>query len=93
MLARQPERRPEIDDSAEVPANRLKVVSERLHLSETEPLQRRRRLAFISNAISRCREEARLQPERYRQLVDCLILLGIAVVALVTAYILIADPG
>ena len=92
MLARQPETRPETDDGTEVPTNRLKVVSERLLLSEGEP-PRRRRLGFISNAIGRFREEARLQPERYARLVDRLILLGIAVVVLVSAYILIADPG
>jgi hypothetical protein len=93
MLARQPETRPEIDEGTEVPTNRLKVVSERLLLSEGEPRQRRRRLGFISNAISRFREEARLQPERYARLVDRLIVLGIAVVVLVSAYIFIADPG
>jgi len=93
MLARQPERRPASDDSSEVPANRLKVVSERFPLPEEEPLQRRRRLAFISNALSRFREEARLQRARYPHLLDGLILLGIAVVLLVSAYLFIADPG
>jgi hypothetical protein len=89
MLARQPES----DDATAVPTNRLKVVGERLLEPGREPQQRRRRLAFITNAITRFREETRLEPERYAQLVDRLILLGIAVVVAVAAYILIADPG
>jgi hypothetical protein len=91
MLARQPEERSESDDSTEVPINRLKVVGERPVLPDREFLHGR--LAFISDAISRFREETRLHPGRYRQLADRLILLGVAVVLLVSAYILIADPG
>ena len=91
MLARQPEERSESDDSTEVPINRLKVVGERPLLPDREFLHGR--LAFIRDTLSRFREEARLHPGRYRQLADRLILLGIAVVLLVSAYILIADPG
>ncbi len=91
MLARQLEERSECDDTTEVRINRLKVVGERFLLPEREFLHGR--LAFISDAIGRFREEARRQPGRYRQLADRLILLGIAIVVLVSAYILIADPG
>jgi hypothetical protein len=91
MLARQPEDRSESDGSTEVPINRLKVVGERPVLPDRELLHGR--LVFISDALSRFREEARRNPRRYRQLADRLILLGIGVVLLVAAYILIADPG
>ncbi len=94
MLARQPERDAEPDISPDVPANRVKLVGELLAGPGMEtPVRRRRRLPFIGDAISRLREEARLQPERYAQLVDRLILLGITVVVLVSAYILIVDPS
>jgi hypothetical protein len=93
MLARQPEGRPAADDRTEVPTYRLKVVGDPPLGPERGLTLRHRRLAFVSNAISRLREEARQQPERYAQLVDRLILLGIAVVVLVSTYILIADPG
>jgi len=95
MLARQAERRPETDESSELLASRLRVVDEGLFGPERErPLRRRRRpLAFISNAINSFFEEARLQPERYARLVDRLILLGIAVVVVVSAYVLIVDPS
>ena len=93
MLARQTERRPETDDSSELPGSRLRVVDEGLFGPERERPLPRRRLASVSNVINRFREEARLQPERYAQLVDRLILLGIAVVLVVSAYILIVDPS
>ena len=94
MLARQAERRPETDESSELLASRLRVVDEGLFGPERErPLRRRRPLAFISNAINSFFEEARLQPERYARLVDRLILLGIAVVIVVSAYVLIVDPS
>jgi hypothetical protein len=89
MLARQQEP----DYSAETPTNHLKVVGEQLRGTVKTTRVRRRRLAFIGNALARLREEIRMEPERYAQVMDRLILLGIAVVLAVSAYIFIADPG
>jgi hypothetical protein len=89
MLAKQLE----LDDSTEVPANRLKLVGERPLGAEEHPPERRGRLRFIGNVWDRVREQVRQQPERYAHLADRLIVLLIAVVLAVSAYILIlADP-
>jgi hypothetical protein len=89
MLARQTD----TDDGPEAPTNRLKVVGEPPRGTTHGKQVRRRRPAFIGNALARLREQIGLQPERYARLADRLILLGIAVVVAVSAYILIADPG
>lgn len=89
MLAKQRED----DDTAEVPTERLKLVGERLLEPAKQARERGRRLAFFGNALDRMREQRRQQPERYARLADRLILLGIAIVLAVSAYILIADPS
>lgn len=90
MLARQRE----VDDSVEVPTNRLKLVGDDIIGTGKEAPARRRRLGFIGSAWVRMREQMRQQPERYARLADRLILLGLAIVLMVSAYIfMFADAG
>ena len=90
MLARS---RP-IEDSLEMPASHLKVVSERL--PEARPplvlLPPPSRTVF-GRALARWREAVQEEPERYRKILDRAILLGIVAVLVVAAYILIVDPA
>jgi uncharacterized protein YjeT (DUF2065 family) len=89
MLARQRE----VDDSAEVPTNRLKLVGDVI-IGTGKEAPRRRRLGFVGSAWVRMREQMRQQPERYTRLADRLILLGIAIVLMVSVYIfMFADAG
>jgi len=89
MLARQLE----MNDNAEVPPGRLKVVGARpVGTGEEEP-GRAGRFGFLGNAMGWLREQVGQQPERYTHLSDRLILLGVIIVLLVSAYVLIVDPS
>lgn len=87
MLARQPES----DDKGATSPSRLKVVGDRA--LGTEVTGRHQRFAFFRNGVDRFRTFVREQPERYKRMLDRLIVLGVVVVLVVAMYILIVDPS
>ena len=89
MLARQLE----TDRNAEVPPDRLKLVGERPIPTREEEPRGAGRFAFFGNAMGWLREQARQQPERYAHLSDRLLVLGIIIVVVVSAYVFIVDPS
>jgi hypothetical protein len=89
MLARQLEP----DDNPEVPRGRLKLVGERSVGTGEEDPARGRRFAFWGYAMGWIREQVRQRPERYARLPDRLILLGIIIVLVVSAYVFFVDPS
>jgi len=87
MLARQPES----DDKGAPSPSRLKVVGDRALGTEVSGGQRR--FAFFRNGIDRFRTFTREQPERYKRMLDRLIVVAVVVVLVVAMYILIVDPS
>ena len=85
----------EIEDSPEVRASHLKVVSERLPEAARTPLVLTPQPAktIFGRALARWREAVQEEPERYRKMLDRGILVGILVVLVVAAYILLLDPA
>ena len=85
----------EIEDSPEVRASHLKVVSERLPEATRTPLVLTPPPAktIFGRALARWREAVQEEPERYRKILDRAIVVGIVVVLAVAAYVLIVDPA
>jgi len=89
MLARQLE----TDRNPEEPPDRLKLVGERPIATGKEETRGVRRFAFLGNATGWLREQVRQQPERYAQLSDRILVLGIIIVVVVSVYVFIVDPS